>query len=51
MRGGESEGASAATWHDLSDDRVGEKEALTGVSADTLERPKFPLGSSKMTED
>lgn len=51
MKAGESEGASAATWLDLSDERVWEKGVFTGISADTLEGPEFPLGFSKMTAD
>ena len=48
MKGGESEGASAATLN-LSDER--EKGVFMGISADTLEGPEFPSGFSKMTED
>ena len=48
MKGGESEEASAATLS-LSDER--EKGVFTGISADTLEGPEFPLGFSKMTKD
>lgn len=51
MKGGESEGASAATWLDLSDERVWEKGVFTGITADTLEKPEFPWDFSKMTED
>lgn len=51
MKGGESEGASAATWLDLSDERVWEKGVFTGITADTLEGPEFPWNFSKMIED
>ena len=51
VEGGESEGASAATWLDLSDERVWEKGVFTEISADALEGPEFPWGFSKVTED
>lgn len=47
LKRGESEGASAATWLDLSDEKVWEKRMFTGIRADTLEEPEFPSASQR----
>lgn len=47
LKGGESEGASADTWLDLSHERVWAKRVFTGIRADTLEGPEFPSASQR----
>lgn len=47
LKRGKSEGASAATWLELADEKFWEKRMPTGIRADTLEESEFPSASQR----